>query len=192
MSVHNVVKILDAIFELIDQRHRAKEARSCSTTTAPSRQFRRVLPASAAYRDISSEDSSDTFLCALGAQMESEVSVRKEKFLELSTNMRKGGIDGGWWLEGLDESKHHVWSAFFDNGESILLKEKQAAGPQERQRIFARRAGPCNVDRHLSRQGNAKEAGATGPKTRNTHRFMWRQSKNAAIAHFRLNLKCKQ
>ena len=68
----NVVKILDTIVDFMDQRQRVKEVADGQDAIYEklldihgfNSEF---LPASGAYKDNSSEASSETFLCALGA-----------------------------------------------------------------------------------------------------------------------------
>ena len=58
------------------------------------------------------------------------MSVRKEKCLELYTNLNKwkGGIDGGYWRDGLDEIWRDVWSLMAEP----LAQREAGRRPQER------------------------------------------------------------
>ena len=116
----NVVKMLDTVVDFMDQHQRVKEVADgqdaiyeklldhCGAIHGFNSEF---LSASGAYKDNSSEVSSETFLCALGARMASEVtdgmyvrvvslesmvSVRKKKVLDLFAKLDnwKGGNDG--------------------------------------------------------------------------------------------------
>ena len=73
------------------------------------------------------------------------VSVRKEKCLELSTKW-KGGIDGGYWRDGLDEIWRDVWSLMV---EPTCSKRSRPQASRETYWISARRVGLCNVNHYI-------------------------------------------